>query len=119
MNSIINLGPTQLRRAADLQEKILTLQSELIGIMGASLPMPAAEAVSKPKDGRKKRRKLSPQALANIRAGVAKRMAKKGLASKPGRKQGKRKMTAAGRAAISAAAKARWAKAKAQGKSRL
>jgi hypothetical protein len=58
---------------------------------------------------------MSAQGLANIRAGVAKRMAAQGKAvQKP-----KRKVSAAGRAALSAAAKARWAKVKKAGKSRL
>jgi hypothetical protein len=62
-----------------------------------------------------KKRKLSAQAFANIRAGVAERMAAKGKAvQKP-----KRKLTAAGKAALSAAAKARWAKVKKAGKSKL
>jgi len=61
------------------------------------------------------KRKFSPQAIANIRAGVAKRIAAQGKAVK---KTG-RMLTAAGRAALSAAAKARWAKAKRAGKSRL
>jgi hypothetical protein len=60
---------------------------------------------------------MSARGIANIRAGVAKRMATKVRAQadhKP-----KRKVSAAGRAALSAAAKARWAKAKAQGKKAL
>lgn len=68
----------------------------------------------------KKKGKMSAQGLANIRAGVAKRMAAQGkaLAGKPVKKA-KKKFSAAGRAALSAAAKARWAKAKKAGKSRL
>jgi hypothetical protein len=67
------------------------------------------------KPAKKAKRKLSAQGLANILAGVAKRMAAQGKAvQKP-----KRKVSAAGRAAISAAAKLRWAKAKKAGKSRL
>ena len=60
------------------------------------------------------------QAIANVRAGVAKGMAAQGkpTTAKPAKKA-KRKMSAAGRAALAAAAKARWAKAKAAGKSRL
>jgi hypothetical protein len=64
------------------------------------------------------KRKLSAQAIAIIRAGVAKRMAAQGKASlaKPVRK---RKMSAAGLANIRAAQKARWAKARAAGKTTL
>jgi hypothetical protein len=38
MNSITNLTPGQLRKAADIQEKIQSLQSELNQILGASAP---------------------------------------------------------------------------------
>jgi hypothetical protein len=65
----------------------------------------------------KKKRKMSAQRLANIRAGVAKRMAAQGkaLAGKPVKKA-RKKISAAGLANIRAAQKARWAKAKAAGK---
>jgi hypothetical protein len=58
----------------------------------------------------------SAQAIANIRAGVAKRMAAQGkvLAAKPVKKA-RKKISAAGLANIRAAQKARWAKAKAAG----
>jgi len=70
--------------------------------------VPEAEPAQKPK------RKLSAQAIANIRAGVAKRMAAQGktLAAKPVKKA-RKKISAAGLANIRAAQKARWAKAKA------
>jgi hypothetical protein len=72
---MFNITPTQLRKAADIQEKIQLLQSELNEILGGevSSPVKATEAPTKSK---------------------------------------KRKMGAAGRAAIAAAAKARWAKIK-------
>jgi hypothetical protein len=71
--------------------------------------------VKSTKPGTKAGRKLSAKGLANIRAGVLKRMESQSKATtKP-----KRKMSAAGRAALAAAAKARWAKAKAAGKSTL
>jgi hypothetical protein len=70
MNSLTTLSPAELRRAANLQEKIQDLQKELNQILGAT-----AE-------------------------------------TKPGRTPGKRKMSAAGKAAIRAAQKARWAKIK-------
>ena len=65
------------------------------------------------KSAQKTKRKMSAQGLANIRAGVAKRMAAKGgtgAAQKP-----KKKMSAAGLANIRAAQKAKWAKAKKAG----
>jgi hypothetical protein len=145
---MINVTPTQLRKAADLQEKIQSLQEQLGQFLGGEVSTPAetAEASKKRKKGkmsaagraairaaqkarwakikgtapaarpgRKAMRNMSAKRLANIRAGVAKRMAAQGKAvQKP-----KRKFSAAGRAALSAAAKARWAKAKKAGKSKL
>jgi len=147
MNGITSLSPQQLRKAADIQERIQTLLAELNEVLGSPAESIATEA---PKNGRRKRRrmsaagraaiaaaarakwarlkgtpapeeharrkgrKLSAQGLANIRAGVAKRMAAQGRAvQKP-----KIRRSAAWRAAVSAAAKARWAKAKRAGKSR-
>ena len=135
MNSITNLSPAQLRQAADIQEKVQSLQKELGKLLGGSDETAAIEAPKKRKmsaAGRKAiaaaakarwakikgiapKKKLSAQGIANIRAGVAKRMAAQGKAAR----KPKRKLTAAGRAALSAAAKARWAKAKKAGKSKL
>jgi len=79
-------------------------------IKGTAAP---EEPAQKPSNGKRKR-KLIAQGLAAIRAGVAKRMAGRGKAvQKP-----KIRRSAAWRAAVSAAAKARWAKAKRAGKSR-
>ena len=72
-----------------------------------------AEATAKPK------RRFSAQAIANIRAGVAKRMAAQGKAATKPAAKSKRSFSAAHKAALVAAAKARWAKAKAQRKTRL
>ena len=147
---MINLTPGQLRKAADIKERIDALQNELNEILGGETPTPAVTEKAKKrkmsaagrraiaaaarlrwanynaakggaktvKPVKKAKRKMSAQGLANIRAGVAKRMAAQGkaLTAKPVRK---RKFSAAGRAALSAAAKARWAKAKKTGKSRL
>jgi hypothetical protein len=151
MNSIIGLSPKTLRQAADLQEKIQSLQDELGQILGgeATTPTQPAEAPQKRRKfsaaarakmrtaqrarwakikgttastmpAKKAKRKMSAKGLANIRAGVAKRMAAQGKApaAKPVKKA-KKKFSAAARAALAAAAKARWAKVKAAGKSRL
>ena len=74
MNLVTNLTPKQLRQAADIQERIQTLQAKLSELLGAQ---PAAAST--------------------------------GEAQAPK----KRQMSAAGRAAIRAAQKARWAKIKA------
>jgi hypothetical protein len=69
--SIASLSAQQLRRAADIKDKIQSLEKELEQILGSSTKPVAAVAPKK-----------------------------------------RRKMSAAGRARISAAAKARWAKFK-------
>ena len=102
---MITLTAKQLRQAADLKEKIDELQAELSTIMGGEVPTPSQTAKAP------KKRKMSAQGLANIRAGVAKRMAAQGKAvQKP--KQ-KRKMTDAWRKALERAWAARRAKGKA------
>ena len=138
---MINLTPKQLRKAADIQEKIQLLQEELGQILSGevSSPVETTEAGKKykfspaarakmraaqkarwakikgttpsalPADEPKKKNKMSAEGLANIRAGVAKRMAAQGKAPK------KSKMSAAGLANIQAAQKARWAKVKKTG----
>jgi|SRR5664279_2202748 hypothetical protein len=143
--NITTLSPTQLRKAADIQEKIQSLQEELGQLLGGETFTPA-QATEEPKKrkvnaaGRarmraaqlarwakikgtapsakpvkKAKRKMSAQGLANIRAGVAKRLAAQSKAvQKP-----KKKFSAAARAALSAAIKARWAKAKKAGKTTL
>jgi hypothetical protein len=117
MNSLITMTAQQLRRAADIQERIQVLQAELASILGNS---PEPGAFQEPK----RRRRLSARAIANIRAGARKRWGLPTSSSdlmgfRQKRKKHKRKMSAAGRAAISAAAKARWARAKAVGRNRL
>jgi hypothetical protein len=66
------------------------------------------------KPEKKAKRKMIAQGLANIRAGVAKRMAAQGktAAAKPVKKA-RKKISAAGLANIRAAQKARWCQAKA------
>ena len=105
--SITSLSVKQLRRAADIKEKLEILEKELGQILG-SPANPTAHTAPK------KRRKMSASARAKIGAAQKARWAKaKGKKSsvKPVKKA-KRKMSAAGRARIAAAAKARWAKAK-------
>src|SRR5689334_672574 len=113
MISITTLTPQQLRRAADIQEKIQSLQKELNHLVGSTADNPAVSAPTK--------RRISAAGRARIAAGAKARWAKiKGstATSKTAPKR-RRKISAAGRAAIAAAARARWAKAKAAGKTRL
>jgi hypothetical protein len=137
---MINATPKQLRKAANIQEKIQSLQKELGQLLGGSDESAAMEAPRKRQRvsaaGRAKMRaaqiarwakikgtapkrkkgKISARGLANIRAAQRARWAKfrTGKAQKP-----RRKFTAAGRARLAALARARWAKAKQAGKSRL
>jgi hypothetical protein len=119
MNSITHLTPGQLRRAADIKEKVDALQDEIEQLLGSEAPAPAA-GTEKPK-----RRRMSAAGRARIAAAARLRWAKirgtmaaqgKVSAAKPIRK---RKLSAAGLANIRAAQKARWAKAKAAEKTAL
>jgi hypothetical protein len=113
------ITPQALRRAADLKEQIDALQQQLNGLMGAEVSPTAPKAPTPPKH-RRAGRKISPQAIARIRAGVAKQVGKKAMATKVQPAPKKRgTIGAAGRAKLSALAKARWSKAKAAGKSSL
>jgi len=109
--SITNLTPSQLRRAAELKEKIDVLELELAGLLG-STPVSALPGFAPAKKS-----KFGPAAIARIRAGQKARWAKykatlgASASEKPARK--KRKMSPEGLARIRAAQKARWAKVKA------
>jgi hypothetical protein len=106
--SIEHLTPTQLRKAADLQEQIAKLQDQLAGIISVGGKTHTPAEAAKPA-----KRKMSPAHIAKIRAAQKLRWAKvnaakvKPVAAKAPKKGG---MSAAGRANIAAAAKARWAK---------
>ena len=74
---ITHLSVMQLRQVADLKERIEALHNELERILGVPA-RPAAEAPKAPAAvGLKKKNRVSAQGIANIRAGVARRMAKK------------------------------------------
>jgi hypothetical protein len=112
MNSIANLSAKQLRRAANIKDKIQSLENKLNQILGSPEKTVAAVAPIK-------KRKMSAAGRAKIAAAQKARWAKaKGQKAKQSEPK-RRKMSAAGRARISAAAKARWAKAKAAGKRTL
>ena len=143
MNSITDLTPRQLRQAANIQEKIQDLQKELAVILGGEIPVPFATEPRKGKRrmsaaGRaaisaaakarwakikgtapKKKRKMSVAWRKALERGWAARRAKGRAAKGKAVKRAKRNFSAAGLAALSAAAKARWAKVKAAGKTKL
>jgi hypothetical protein len=106
-----NLSASQLRRAADIKDKIESLQRELTRLLGSTSGATAP----------RKRRKMSAAGRRKIAAAAKARWAKvKGRksAAKPVKKA-RRKMSAASRAKIAAAARARWKKAKAAGRKTL
>jgi hypothetical protein len=109
MSEIINLSSVQLRRIADLKEKIDSLQHELNQLLGGAAP------------GGRRKSGMSAAGRARIAAAQKARWAKfhsVKKTAKAGARPG-RKMNAAARAKIAAAARARWARAKAAGKKKL
>jgi hypothetical protein len=115
LGAMINATPTQLRKAADIQERIQSLQEELGQLLGGEVSTPAQTNEAP------RKYKFSAAARAKMRMAQQARWAKIKVtvpAAQPAKKT-KRKFSAAGRAALSTAAKARWAKAKKAGKSRL
>ena len=120
MSDILSLTTKQLRRAADLKEKIEALNTELASILGAQASTPARA---------RKKRGMSAAGRAAVAAAQKARWAKiaedRDLKkasqdnNKIRHKKPKRKMSAAAKARISVAAKERWAKVKAAGKKRL
>ena len=117
MDKFTNLTPKQLRRAADVKERIDALQEELSQLLGASAPAPTPAAAP----AGRTRKKISAAGIARIRAAQKARWAAIKKGKGPGKlaPKRKRKVTAAGRARLSALARARWAKVKAAGKTSL
>ena len=114
--SILNLTALQLRKAAELQDQITTLESELASILGNETQPAQPAATAAPK-----KRGMSAAGKARIIAAQKARWAKvkaakaAAPAAKTGSKPAKKfTMSAAAKAKISAAAKARWAKIKAK-----
>ena len=114
METFTSLTPQQLRRAADVKERIDALQEELSQLLGAPAPAEAEAAPAKPK-----RKKISAAGIARIRAAQRARWAAIKDAKAPAKPAKKRKVTAAGRARLAALARARWAKVKAAGRTSL
>ena len=114
MNSFLRgVSAKQLRRAAEIREKIDKLEIELSDVLGG------LGGTEQPRSGRKRR--MSAAGRAAIAAGARARWAKiKGASTsrRPGGTAG-RKMSPAAKARLAAIAKARWKRAKAAGKSAL
>ncbi len=111
---ILNITSGQLRKAANLQERIESLQSQLNELLdGKAKPQNLAPATQG-------KRKLSAAGRARIAAAARARWAKlRGSAPAKTTSKPKRQMSAAAKARLSALAKARWKKAKAAGKATL
>lgn len=117
--NIASLTATQLRQAAELQEQIAALETQLAGLLGGEIPLPA-QAPEPAEPAKPGKHTMSPAHKAKIRAAQKLRWAKYNAAKgkpavqsapvKPAKKGG---MSAAGRARIAAAQKLRWAKVKA------
>src|SRR5512140_3900292 len=117
MTSIMNISPQQLRRAADLQERIQSLQNELSHILGSSVSESAA-----PTRAAAGRRRISAAGRARIAAAARARWAKQRgekAASAPAARKPRRTMSPEVKARLAAIARARWKKAKAAGRSAL
>jgi len=100
--NITSLSPKQLRKAADIQEKIQSLQEELGQLLGGETSTPAQP--NEAPTAKRKKYKMSAAGRARIAAAVRARWAKvKGtaLSAKPAQKP-KRKMSAEGLANIRA-----------------
>jgi hypothetical protein len=113
METFTNLTPRQLRRAADVKERIDALQQELNQLLGGSTEAAVARAP--------RRKQISAAGIARIRAAQRARWAaiKQSRTGGNGAPKRKRKFSAAGRARLAALARARWAKAKAAGRTTL
>jgi hypothetical protein len=117
MDSILSLSPHQLRRAADVQERVASLQKELSQILGTSIQVGTAQTAA-PAPGK---RRMSPAGRARIAAAARamwlRRKAQK--SSVPATRKIKRTVSPAAKARLAAIARARWKKARAAGKSTL
>jgi hypothetical protein len=108
--NLLSLASRELRKAADIIDKIEKLKDELAATIGSSEV--ATEA-------RKIKRKMRDAGRLAIAAAQKARWAKTKVKSFVQPAKAKRMMSAVARAKIGAAAKKRWAKAKAAGKKKL
>jgi len=117
MINILNATPQQLRKAADIQERIQSLQEELGQILGGEGSTPAQTTETA------KKYKFSPAARARMRAaqkarwaakrGEVARPAEVELKATPAAKANKKQVSEAKLKALAKAREARWAKMRA------
>jgi hypothetical protein len=120
MTTFSALSAQQLRRAAQVQEQIESLQAELNQILRGEVPTPSLTPAAVLVPAQPKR-KMSAAGRAAIAAAARARWAKLRAERKPVAvaQQPTRKISAAGRARLAALAKARWANVKRAGKKSL
>jgi hypothetical protein len=109
MTTLQNLTVEQLQKLIAIKEQIQTLQGEIESIAGGGGSAPPVK--------RRGRKKMSRSEAARI--AVTARWAKVRAAKGADAPKKRRKVDAAWRAKLAAAARARWARAKAEGKTRL
>src|SRR4051794_4257702 len=110
MNSLTQLSSKQLRQAADIQDRIASLQRELAGVLGETS---SSEASAPTRGARRGGRRMSAAGRAAISAAAKARWGSQRSPQAPKPTKLRRTMSAAAKAKIAAAAKARWKKAKA------
>jgi len=115
MTNLSNLTTGQLHRILAIKEQIEALQGEIESIAagGGEIPIPSSIEASTP--ARRKYHMTAAHKRKLIKALARARKIRWAKASKRAKK-GKRRLSAAGRAAIIAGTKARWARVKAEGK---
>lgn len=110
-----NISLDQLKRAVQIKEQIVQLQTELSNVLGAGVSAPQP----KPSSG------MSPAAKSKISAAAKARWAKIKAGKQPSAStpksaaQNRKPMSAAQKGRLAAMMKARWAKVRAAGKKRL
>ena len=116
MSNLLLLTSTQLKRAADLKDRIGALEKELVSILGSSSNSAPATPKKKFKMSAAARAKIAAAQRARWAKAKGKKSAAKSAAKAPAKKS---RRSASVRARLSALAKARWAKVKAAGKKAL
>jgi hypothetical protein len=114
MTKLTDLTTSQLNHIIAIKEQIEALQAQMDSITagGGEIPIPFTEA---PAPTRRKYHMTAAHKRKLIKALARARKIRWAKASKRAKK-GKRRLSAAGRAAIIAGTKARWARVKAEGK---
>ena len=114
MSSLSSLTPAQLRRAAEIQEQIEALSSELAAVLnGSSVSVPQSAPEIEPVKARKKYKLSAAGRAAKIAAQKARWAKVEAGKSEAEPEKKRRKMSTSAKAKIAAAAKARWAKVRA------